>query len=60
MEKEINKKDDLSKSLDEFLNSDKQETIECNDFDCIIKNDKSLVERLNKKIITDDGRQLLL
>jgi hypothetical protein len=27
---------------------------------CIIKGDKSIVERINKKIITEDGRQLLV
>ena len=33
--------------------------MDCNDEGCIIKTDKSLVERINKKIITEDGRQLL-
>jgi len=26
---------------------------------CIIKGDKSLIERINKKVITEDGRELL-
>jgi hypothetical protein len=58
MENNVNKKKDLEKNLDEFLNSQKQE-MDCNDEGCIIKSDKSLVERINKKIITEDGRQLL-
>jgi hypothetical protein len=58
MENNVNKKNDLEKNLDEFLNSEKQE-MDCNDEGCIIKSDKSLVERINKKIITEDGRQLL-
>ena len=58
MENNVNKKDELENNLDEFLNSQKQ-GMDCNDDGCIIKTDKSLVERINKKIITEDGRQLL-
>lgn len=58
MKNNVNKKKDLEKNLDEFLNLQKQE-MDCNDEGCIIKSDKSLVERINKKIITEDGRQLL-
>jgi len=55
----INK--DLDKKLDDFLGEDKEnETIECKDDVCIIKNDKSIVEREHKKVITQDGRQLLM
>jgi Holliday junction resolvase-like predicted endonuclease len=57
-----NKKQKLFTELDEFLaqneNKEKQ-TIECKDDVCIIKNDKSLIEVMNKKVITQDGRQLL-
>jgi hypothetical protein len=55
---ENNKKLDLEKNLDEFLTNENQ-NMDCNDEGCIIKTDKSLVERINKKIITEDGRQLL-
>jgi hypothetical protein len=58
METNVDKKKDLEKNLDEFLNS-KKENMECNEDGCIIKTDKSIVERINKKIITEDGRQLL-
>ena len=57
-----NKKEKLFIELDEFLaQNENQEkpTIECKDDVCIIKNDKSLVEIMNKKVITQDGRQLL-
>lgn len=47
----------LEQNLDEFLDKDNQE--ECVGDECLIKTDKSLVERINKKIITEDGRQLL-
>jgi len=53
-----NKNKDLENNLDEFLKNEKQ-TLECNEVGCIIKSDKSLIERINKKIITEDGRQLL-
>jgi hypothetical protein len=52
------KKVDLEKNLDEFLTNENK-NMDCNDEGCIIRTDKSLVERINKKIITEDGRQLL-
>jgi len=55
-----NKKEKLEKNLDKFLaNENQNQSMDCNDDGCIIKSDKSLVERINKKIITEDGRQLL-
>lgn len=60
MEKETNKKKDLNGKLDDFLGGDAtNQTIECKDDVCIIKNDKSIVERVHKTVITQDGRQLL-
>ncbi len=60
MNDNLNKKD-LETKLDDFLGEDKEtETIECKDDVCIIKNDKSIVERLHKTVITQDGRQLLM
>lgn len=52
------KKIDLEKNLDEFLTNENK-NMDCNEEGCIIRTDKSLVERINKKIITEDGRQLL-
>lgn len=48
-------KKDLSKSLEDFLSNGEDN---CNG-DCVIKTDKSLIERINKKVIVEDGRQLL-
>jgi hypothetical protein len=50
------------KSLDNKLNSFLVATQdgECEGDECVIKTDKSLVERINKKIVTDDGRELLM
>jgi len=55
-----NKKEKLENNLDKFLTNETQnQQMDCNDEGCIIRSDKSLVERINKKIITEDGRQLL-
>ena len=50
------KNEDLDSALDEYLD---ENTEECIGDECIIKTDRSIVERINKKIITEDGRQLL-
>lgn len=50
----------LDKALDGFLQTENQDpNLDCTSGVCVIKGDKSLVERINKKIITEDGRQLL-
>jgi len=54
---ENNTNQDLDKNLDQFLGNEPEE---CVGEECIIKTDKSIIERVNKKIITDDGRQLLM
>ena len=56
-------KDDknLNKDLDAFLEKEEKDTnMDCSSGVCIIKGDKSIIERINKKIITEDGRQLLI
>lgn len=59
MEKDI-KNEKLDKALEGFLNNEnKDPNLDCTSGVCVIKGDKSLVERINKKIITEDGRQLL-
>jgi len=57
---EKQKKENLNKSIDDFLNIPENQDMDCSSGVCIIKNDKSIVERINKKIITEDGRQLLI
>jgi hypothetical protein len=50
----------LDKALDGYLNTESQNPdLDCSSGVCVIKGDKSLIERINKKIITEDGRQLL-
>jgi hypothetical protein len=53
-----NKEKDLKKALDSILETQNPE-LDCTSGVCVIKGDKSIVERVNKKIITEDGRQLL-
>ena len=60
MEESNKKPQNLDKKLDKFLNTENQDpNLDCSSGECVIKGDKSLVERINKKIITEDGRQLL-
>lgn len=59
------KEKDLQKAMDDFLKeqpalSETTEEMDCSSGVCVIKNDKSVLERINKKIITEDGRQLLI
>jgi hypothetical protein len=51
----------LDSKIDSFLDENQPEQeMDCSSGTCVIKNDKSLVERINKKIITEDGRELLM
>lgn len=47
--------DKKTQNLDVFLGQDQEQQ----DEQQVINSDKSIVEKVNKKIITDDGRQLL-
>lgn len=54
-------KKNLDDSLNGFLGETSNENDEnCNTEECRVKRDRSLVERINKKIITEDGKQLLI
>lgn len=54
------KADNLNKAIAGYLNNENTDpNLDCSSGVCVIKGDKSLVERINKKIITEDGRQLL-
>jgi hypothetical protein len=52
------KEKELKKALDNVLETQNPE-LDCTSGVCVIKGDKSILERINKKIITEDGRQLL-
>ncbi len=49
----------LDKAIEDYLGQQIPTSQECNTEECKIKQDKSILERINKKIITEDGRQLL-
>jgi hypothetical protein len=49
-----NKEKELNSKLDNFLDNKN-----CQDEECLIKDNDELVQREHKKIITNDGRQLL-
>jgi hypothetical protein len=58
-----NKVEKLNDFLDENGNVSNEGTICDTDGNCVpkeIKGDKSVLERVNKKIIIEDGRQLLM
>ena len=52
----MNDKKKLDDKLNSFLGED---TVECTGDQCVIKGDKSLVEVIKKRMITDDGRELI-
>lgn len=59
--KNQNNKKELNKALDLMIDENNQDpNLDCSSGVCVIKGDKSIVERINKKIITEDGRQLLI
>ena len=51
-----NNKKEQDKKLDKFLGQEQ----ECQGEECLIKNNGEIVERLDKKYITSDGKQLLI
>ena len=55
--KKVGDKEDLSDSLDNFLNEKEKE---CVGEECLINDGKEIVERVNKVYKTNDGRQLLM
>jgi hypothetical protein len=61
-EKEVK---NVKNAIDSFLETppitnESGQELDCTQGVCVIKNDKSIQERINKKIITEDGRQLLI
>lgn len=57
---EPKKNEELNSILNGFLSTENQDqNLDCSSGVCVIKGDKSILERINKKIITEDGRQLL-
>jgi hypothetical protein len=55
-----NKDKNLKSNLENLLGETPVNELECNTEECRIKEDKSILERVSKKIIVEDGRQLLI
>jgi hypothetical protein len=62
MENKINKTNDpkkseaLNKALDAMLENGQNPDMDCSSGVCVIKGDKSLIERINKKIMKNNER----
>ena len=54
----MNNMDNLDNVLDDFINNDKDVKINDNSKK-VVKTDNSIVERIDKIIITENGKQLL-
>lgn len=57
IENKKNSEKNIKSKLDSFLNKTNQ--VDCQGEDCLINNPEEIVKREHKKIITNDGRQLL-
>jgi hypothetical protein len=52
---------DIKGTLDSFLSDDKtKQNIECKEDVCFVNDGKEIVERIEKKLVTNDGRRLLI
>lgn len=52
--------EDLKKKLNDFINNSEDSQKECQGEECFIKQPQDVIERVEKKYITNDGRQLLI
>jgi NADH:ubiquinone oxidoreductase subunit E len=51
----------IENSLDSFLSDDKNnKNVVCKDDVCYVNDGKEIVERIEKKLVTSDGRRLLI
>jgi hypothetical protein len=58
--KELENKE-IKGSLDNFLSDNKTgQNIECKEDVCYVNDGKEIVERIEKKLVTSDGRRLLI
>lgn len=52
--------EDLKKKLESFIGNPDKKKEECEGEECFIKQPQDVIERVEKKFITNDGRQLLI
>lgn len=55
---DLKNSEDLKKKLENFIGDTNKE--ECQGEECFIKQPQDVIERVEKKYITNDGRQLLI
>lgn len=52
--------EDLKKKLETFIGNSNKNEEECRGEECLIRVPQDVIERVEKKLITNDGRQLLI
>lgn len=52
--------EDLKKKLETFIGDSNNKGEECQGEECLIRVPQDVIERVEKKLITNDGRQLLI
>jgi hypothetical protein len=50
---------DKNKVIDDFISDEMKNDLENDNNEMVIKSDKSIVEKINKKIITENGKELI-
>jgi len=52
--------EDLKSKLNDFINKSEDPQKDCQGEECFIRQPQDVIERVEKKYITNDGRQLLI
>jgi hypothetical protein len=52
--------EDLKSKLNDFINKSEDSQKDCQGEECFIRQPQDVIERVEKKYITNDGRQLLI
>lgn len=52
--------EDLKKKLEDFIGNPNKKQEDCQGEECFIRQPQDVIERVEKKYITNDGRQLLI
>lgn len=52
--------EDLKKKLEDFIGDSNKKQEDCQGEECFIRQPQDVIERVEKKYITNDGRQLLI
>lgn len=58
--KNLQNPEDLKKKLTDFIGNTNKSEQDCQGEECYVKQPQDVIERVEKKYITNDGRQLLI